>query len=84
MFTNLEIGLLQAIEYLMVILIAVAAAMGWTWEMYPLLGLAVITVPYAVWREIRNIERSPIKYSQGGGESSLSSQPDSVRRWQWN
>ena len=57
MFTNLEIGLLQAIEYLMVISIVVVISMGWSWEMYPLLGLAVVTVPYAVWREIRNLDR---------------------------
>jgi len=57
MWTTLEIGLLQAIEYLMMISIVVVISMGWRWEMYLFLALAVVTVPYAVWREIRNLDR---------------------------
>ena len=61
MLTTLEIGLLQAIEYLVVISIVVVVSMGWSWELYLFLALAVVTVPYAVWREIRNIEKDLIE-----------------------
>jgi len=56
MSTILEIGLLRAIQYLMVISIAVVVSVGWRWELYPFLAFAGLTVPYAVWREIRNLD----------------------------
>ena len=56
MLRALEFGLLQAIEYLMVIIIVVVVSVGWSWELYPFLALAAVTVPYAVWREIRTLD----------------------------
>jgi hypothetical protein len=55
-----QIGLLQVTKYLMGIIAAVAA-MGWSWELYPFLALNVVTLPYAVWREIRNLEMNALE-----------------------
>ena len=52
-----QIGLLQEIKYLAAIIVWVIA-MGAGGEVFPFVaGLIMVTLPFALWREIRNMEQ---------------------------
>lgn len=51
-----QIGLFDVIVYVMA-MVAVVGAVAWSWNLILVLALIVATVPYATWREIRNLEQ---------------------------
>ena len=50
-----QIGLLEVIEYLMAI-IAVIGAVAWKWDLFLLLALILVAVPFLTYWEIQNLE----------------------------